>query len=327
MQRRDVLKAGLGAALAGLAGTQRSIAAREHDGSAPPVRSVPPIHDRICLFTDHVDDSGFSYQDVARMLRQLGIAGPDLTVRPGGLVPPERVTEELPKAAAAFRDEGLSIPMISTSITQADDPLARATFTAMNELGIQYYKLGYYHYHDVADWEAELAATQNAVSGLVEMGGPLGVIGGIHNHAGPTVGGVLWDLALLLNGLDADGIGSYFDPAHATVEGGNFGWKLNFERLKPRLKMLAVKDFVWEKTGGEWRMRWCPLGEGLVRWGEFFALLAKVPFDGPVSLHIEYDVGGKTPSARYDNSLAAAERDLAFLRARLDEAYGAPAGE
>jgi len=82
---------------------------------------------RICLFTDHL--ANFDYQEVATMLRQVGLSGADLTVRPGGLVKPERVVEDLPKAAAVFTANGLSIPMITTGITSARAPLARAILT------------------------------------------------------------------------------------------------------------------------------------------------------------------------------------------------------
>jgi sugar phosphate isomerase/epimerase len=81
--------------------------------------------------------------------------------------------------------------------------------------------------------------------------------------------------------------------------------------------MIAIKDFVWEKTDGQWRTRWVPLGEGMVDWTGFFQQLALTSFSGPISLHIEYDPGGATPAERFDNSLSAAQRDLKFLRERL----------
>jgi sugar phosphate isomerase/epimerase len=121
----------------------------------------------------------------------------------------------------------------------------------------------------------------------------------------------------MLSGLDSQQVGFYFDPAQATIEGGSHGWKLGLARLAPRIVMVAIKDFVWEETGGQWRTRWVPLGQGMVRWNEFFAMLAKIPFEGPISLHIEYDPGGATKAARFENSLAAAERDLKWLRERL----------
>ncbi len=279
-----------------------------------------PLSDRICLFTDHLDDHGFSYAEVARMLKDLGVAGPDLTVRPGGLVAPERAAEDLPRAAEALREHGLSIPMISTSITSAGDRVARPILATMAKLGVRYFKLGYYSYADADKWRSRLAEVRRELDGLVGLLDELGVQAGVHNHAGPTVGGALWDSWEVLQGTNPRSIGFYFDPAQATIEGGNHAWSLGFRRLSDRLKMVAIKDFVWEKVAGRWRTRWVPLGEGMVRWDEFFALLVRVPFDGPISLHIEYDPGGSTKTARYDNSLAAAQRDLKFLREHLAKA-------
>ena len=134
----------------------------------------------------------------------------------------------------------------------------------------------------------------------------------------------MWDGVELLKGLDDKHVGCYFDPMHATIEGGNFGWQLGFRKLAPRLKMVAIKDYLWEKSASGWRTRMCPLGEGMVRWSEFFKLLARVRFDGPLSLHIEYDPGGKSKAERLENSLAAARKDLVFLRKQLAAAFPKP---
>src|SRR5688572_30638828 len=170
-----------------------------------------PIQDRLCLFTDHLDDYGYPYEEIAGMLKQLGIAGPDLTVRPGGLVTPERVAEELPKAAAAFRAKGLSIPMISTGLTSADAQ-ARATLATAGKLGVGYFKLGYYDYPDAADWRKRLAAVGTSLRPLVQLARECGVQSGFHNHSGPSVGGAIWDSWELLREMDPKWIGFYFDP-------------------------------------------------------------------------------------------------------------------
>ena len=297
-----------------------TLLAREMIQPSTTGETAVPLRERICLFTDHLDDYEYSYADVARMLQQLQITGPDLSVRPGGLVLPERVTEDLPKAAAAFHDRGLSIPMISTALTSAKDPAATATFTAASKLGIRHFKLGYYRYDAVAEWRTSLENSRAQLKELLELSSKADMVAGFHNHSGPYIGGALWDSWDLLAGSDRKKIGFYFDPAQATIEGGNHGWKLGLARLAPRLVMVAIKDFVWEKDGRQWRTRWVPLGEGMVRWDEFFALLAKVPFAGPISLHIEYDPGGKTKASRFENCLAAAERDLKFLRKHLPPA-------
>jgi L-ribulose-5-phosphate 3-epimerase len=275
------------------------------------------LADRLCLFTDHLDHLGFSYAEIAGMLAPLKIAGPDLTVRGGGVVPPERVAEELPKAAAAFREAGLTIPMVTTNLTSSADPTAKPLLTALGELGIRYYKLGYYHYHSVAHWKTDLESQRKELAGLLTLGKEFGVTAGLHNHAGASIGGALWDGWEMIEPLDPELVGFFFDPGHATLEGPKHAWKLNFQRIAPRLKMVALKDFVWERTAKGWQTRWCPLGEGMVNWDEFFPLLTKASFPGPISIHIEYDPGGSTRVERIDNALAAAERDLAFVRKHL----------
>lgn len=314
ISRRNMIQAGVGT-------IATSLPVSAEDEPAPKPR---PIHERICLFTDHLDDDGFTYAEVASHLKQFGVAGPDLTVRPGGLVPPERVAEDLPKAAAAFREQGLTVPMISTGLTSARDPAARPILAAMKKLGISHFKTGYYKYDDPDHWEERISSARRELASLVVLAKDAGVCAGIHNHAGPTVGGAMWDGVELLTGLDDKHVGFYFDPMHATIEGGNFGWQLGFRKLAPRLKMVAIKDFIWEKTVSGWRTRMCPLGEGMVRWPEFFKLLARVRFDGPLSLHIEYDPGGKSKAERLENSLAAARKDLQFLRKQLAMAFPKP---
>jgi sugar phosphate isomerase/epimerase len=251
------------------------------------------------------------------MIEPLKISGPDLTVRSGGVVAPERAADDLPKVHAAFRERGMTIPMISTNLTSAEDATAKPILSTMHRLGIRYYKLGYYHYHDVSEWQVELDRHRQALAGLIALGRPLQVQAGMHNHAGATVGGALWDAWEFLKPLEAEGVGFYFDPGHATLEGPNFSWKLNLERIAPRLKMVALKDFVWERSDRGWRTRWRPLGEGMVNWPEFFQRLVRIPFSGPVSIHIEYDPGGSTRPERIDNALAAAQRDIGFVRKHL----------
>ena len=99
------------------------------------------------------------------------------------------------------------------------------------------------------------------------------------------------------------------------------GWKIATNIVLPRLKMVAVKDFRWEKTARGWEDKNCPLGEGMVDWKYFFGKLASSGFHGPISLHLEYEVPGSTTAEQEENKLAAVQRDLDFLKARVREAY------
>ncbi len=89
-----------------------------------------PLAERICLFTDHL--GGTALDEAVDTLAALGVKGPDLTVRPGGLVSPERAPLDLPRAVEAFRKRGMDVPMISTAITSAEEgrPLLRAAVEA-----------------------------------------------------------------------------------------------------------------------------------------------------------------------------------------------------
>ena len=194
---------------------------------------------KICLFTDHLAD--FDYQEVATMLRQVGVGGADLTVRPGGLVKPERVVEDLPKAAAIFKANGLSIPMITTGITSVSDSMTQTVLTIAAKLGIGYYKLGYYPYENLEAWPSRLESTQRELKKLVDLGRRLSIQAGFHNHSGPFVGGSLWDSWQILQSLDPKWIGFYFDPGQATFEGGNNAWNLGFRRISEMLNM-RVRD-------------------------------------------------------------------------------------
>jgi sugar phosphate isomerase/epimerase len=282
---------------------------------APSARFGGPL----CLFSKHLPT--LEAQPLARALKSLGFAGIDLTVRPGGHVIPERAAEDLPRFLKTVRDEGVEVPMITTALVSASEATARPILATAGAHGVALFKPGYYQYA-FADVRQELAGAAAALRGLAELGAQCGVALGFHNHAG-YIGGPVWDVVPILDALDPRFAGYYFDVRHAVVEGGDGGWRSALSAVAPRLKMIAVKDFFWEKGPKGWQQRNCPLGEGMVDWKAFYAALARSGFAGPVSLHLEYEIAGATASARQEATLAAAARDLAVLKAGLAEAYGA----
>lgn len=300
MKRRDFLTTGLVAAA----------------GSAHPQVVPTSMEDRICVFTDPFDgDVGFSYGEVAKILSEAGASGPDLTVRPGGLVSPDTVEQDLPQAYAAFQDHGLTVPMISTALTRSGSE-ARSVLGTAARLGIPYYKIGYSRYDDMRRWKETQNEVRKHLAELVELGKEYKIHAGLHNHSGAVVGGFLWDMAQLLDPLDENWISIYLDPAHSVIEGGKNGWNFSLRQTLDRVTMVGVKDFVWERVQGQWRTRWVPLGQGMVPFDEVFAILATNPFPGPISLHLEYfEPTGPTKAARIDSSIAAVLRDVRFLQA------------
>ncbi len=290
--------------------------------TSSPLASAPPggrFTGKLCLFSKPLPE--MEWDRLAKNIKRAGFDGVDLTVRPGGHVLPGRATEDLPKAVAAIRQEGLEVPMITTALTSPDDPAALPILSTAARLSIPYLKPGYYMY-DFVDVRSELEKAGREFRRLSDLCGRHGIQIGYHNHE-EYVGAPVWDMATVIERLDPKWVGYYFDPRHAVAEGGVGAWKISTNLVLHRLKMVAAKDFYWEKTPDKgWQARNCPLGEGMVDWKYFFKAIARAGFQGPISLHLEYDVPGSTKAAKEENTLAAAQRDLEFLRARVREAYG-----
>src|SRR5580658_265434 len=270
---------------------------------------TPRAAPTICLFSKHL--ATIHYADLGGVLKDLGFAGCDLTVRPGGHVEPSLAAADLYRAVESIRAEGVEVPMITTALVTANDPTARPVLGIAGRMKVPYFKLGYWPYRPADNIEARIAEVRRDVGGLVSVGRGYGMAAGFHNHSGANVGEAVWDTRAIIADLDPSWIGYYFDPCHATAEGGEAGWNIAMRMALPRIKMVALKDFYWEKVNGKWTMRMCPIGEGMVNWHEVFALLASAHFAGPLSLHLEYQPA----------DMAAIARDLAFVKKQVAAAY------
>ena len=282
--------------------------------AAPPAaaRIQPAGLPKLCIFSKHM--AQFDWKELGRKSKELGFDGIDLTVRPKGHVLPERVKDDLPRAVDAIRAAGLDVPMITTDLKSAANPAAAPTFEAARKLGIKLLKPGYWTYpRDRTVLQTNIEARQN-FQGLLKLAMQHGVALGLHNHSGAYVGAALCAYRDLLQDVDPKLAGYYFDPGHATIEGGLHVWRISLELVAPRLKMVAMKDAYWDKTNGRWRPKWVPLGEGMVDWPEVYRSFAKVAFNGPITLHVEYPV---------KDELEAIAHDLAFMKKHVAAAYNA----
>jgi sugar phosphate isomerase/epimerase len=292
------------------------VALRAHPARAAAVGVGRPL----CFFTKPLP--ALDVRTLARRVRPLGFDGLDLTVRPGGHVLPDRAALDLPRAVDAAREEGLAVPMITTALTSAGDPSARPILETAARLGIPLFKAGYYLYES-DDVRAVVERAGREFAGLVALASACGIQAGFHNHSA-YVGAALWDAARFVEPLDPKWAGYYFDPRHAFAEGGAGAWKTAARLATPRLKMIAAKDFRWAKGESGWKDENVPLGEGMVEWDAVLAILLARRFDGPLSVHLEYEPAGT--GTHEERVLAAAARDLAFLKARLAAVGAASAG-
>lgn len=272
---------------------------------------------RPCLFTKPLQNRPIG--QLPEVLRACGIDAVDLTCRTKGHVLPQRVASDLPAAHDLLAKAGIAIPMITTEITDADKGNAEAIVKTAARLGIRYLKLGYYSYADLNRIEATVAETKVRLRGVAALCEAHGVTAGFHNHCGLNVGAAMWDVHELIKDLPREAVSSYFDVRHATVEGGDGGWRIGLGLLAPRIRMVAVKDFIWSKEGkGEWRAKDVPLGKGMVHLEEALGRLRALHLAGPISLHVEHATMERSVGSEEDQrAIDAIRRDWGALKEML----------
>jgi sugar phosphate isomerase/epimerase len=274
------------------------------------------------VFSKHLQ--WLNYPELAKVAAELGFEGIDLTVRPGGHVEPARVAEELPRAVEAIRQQGLQVPLITTSITRADESFAEDILRTASALRIPFYRMGWIAYNPGLGIEQNLAEITARLKGLQTLNQRYSIHGGYQNHQGANFGSAVWDLWTVLKELDARWVGAQYDVLHATVEGAN-SWVVDFRLIHPYIRTFDLKDFRWTQTGKGMQPQVVPLGEGQVDYPRFWALVKELGPRGPLSLHFEYPLGGAENGAR---SLSvspeivkkAMKKDLETLKGWLQQA-------
>ena len=286
--------------------------------------SAAPVADRreeepvIAVFSKHLQWLPFA--DVGPVIAESGFRAVDLTVRPGGHVLPERVEDDLPRAVETLRKSGLTVPLITTAITDAGDPLTRRVLTTAKKVGVSHYRMGYWTFPANTDPLKALRDMKPRAAALAALNRELGIRGGYQNHVGTRVGGSVWDLGVLLEGIEPDGLGVQYDIRHAVAEGGE-SWPVTLRMIAPHIDTVALKDLIWAKrTDGRWEPRSVPLGEGMVNFDAYLRqLLARGPLPA-ATMHFEYpplEMDGGGDATRRRQTVEGMRRDLTRFKQLL----------
>jgi sugar phosphate isomerase/epimerase len=242
----------------------------------------------ICIFSKHLQ--WLNYRDMARLAAGIGFTGIDLTVRKGGHVLPENVKRDLPVAVEQIREAGLEVPMITTGITEADDPFTRNILETAGKLGIGKYRPGWYRYKKGRKVSDSIKHAREQLAKLQVINQANNIAASYQNHSGRYVGGSGWDLLEIIQELDPRWVGVQFDIRHAIVEGPET-WPMVLEILAPWINTIDIKDFTWD-LASKARVVNVPLGQGLVPIDSFLQNLEDLEIREDFSIHYEYPLGG-----------------------------------
>ncbi len=306
--------AGLALPLSGFEFSSKETLSR-HPLAAQTAKPNPAAKPKIAVFSKALQWT--ELEQMADMVAEAGLDGVDLTVRPGGHVEPQRVKEDLPRIAEAMKAAGKEIVMITTAINSADESFAKDIISTASQLGIGYYRMNWLSYDPKKALEENLAACKDKLEGLAALNKTHKMKAGYQNHAGTSFGSPIWDLALILREIDSPWIGSQYDIRHAVVEGAN-SWPLGFDCISAHINTIAVKDFYWGKKDGKWEAVNVPLGEGMVDFEAYFKKLQAANISVPITLHMEYDLGGAEhgyteANITQEQMVAAMKKDMEYL--------------
>lgn len=268
----------------------------------PQLRALPTL----CIYSEALK---VDYNDMGPFVQAMGFEGVELAIVPKGHIPLEGdIDLHLERAVEAMTGFDLEVPVLSTTMTSVQSTQLRTIMGWGNEMGIPILSPG--QWPNNADGMRSMVAAQREISMLAQIGRAAKMAIALHNATPNFVGSSLADLNTAIQPFDAI-VGFNFDVGYAAAYSGDALSALNI--ALPRLKMVTVRDCKWTKAAdGSQALTQCPLGEGMVDWTQFFAVLAKANFGGPITLRMEY-----APK----DELGAARKDLAFLKKQRSAAY------
>jgi len=235
------------------------------------------------------------WQSGLEVAQELGYPGIIWTVRRGAHVVPENAARDLPEIVAATRAAGLDVPMIITRIRDANEPQIESLLDTFSSLGITRYRAGTPRYDYTRDFPSQYDEFRKNLEVLEKLNAKYGVTACFHTHSSPgSLGGVGWDLWMVMRDLDPRYIGINFDIGHIVARTA-LGWRDIAIAARNHIQSISLKDVrAWfpredaEPGRWPWDREFVPPGEGMVAFDDLFEFLHATNFTGPMEVYHEY---------------------------------------
>jgi len=225
------------------------------------------------------------YERMGEELAKIGMDGIEATIRTDGHITAETAEEDVPKMVADLAKNGQKAYIAATHLLEADAATEKL-LKILKANGIERYRMNYYRYDLKGDMLQQLRDHKKKAEDLAAMNKEIGIQGLYQLHSGARlVGGMSWDLALLLEDIDPKNLGVAYDLRHFRTDSG-LSWRGALQTCRKHIQAIYVKDARWVGARSD-KLAACRLDTGFVN-QKIFENVREGLGPMPISLHMEW---------------------------------------
>lgn len=298
MERRDFLIKGA-AAMGGA-----SLVNANHHGEK--------AHSPLIVFEKPIQT--LPYDRIGEELAKMGMNGIEATIRGGGHIEPKDAEKLVPKMVADLAKNDQKAHIAATHVGEIT-PENEKFLKVLKANGITQYRMNYYRYDLKGDLLAQVEEFAKKAEELAAFNREYGMQAIYQLHSGAKLlGGMSWDLALLLKDIDPKEIGVGFDLRHVRTDSG-LSFRSAAQVLRKHIQAIYVKDAVWSGKRSD-KLKSVPLDTGFVD-QKTFENARSGQKAMPISLHMEWGKTQLYPLEEIEEALAYIARDAKILKSWL----------
>lgn len=254
------------------------------------------------------------YERMGEELAKMGLHGIEATIRKGGHIEQKDAEEEVPKMVAALAKNDQKAHIVASHVGELT-PENEKFLRVLKANGITRYRMEYYRYDLKGDLFEQIETFSKKAKELAAFNKEIGMQAIYQLHSGAKLlGGMSWDLALLLKDIDPKEIGIGYDLRHFRMDSG-LSWRAALQVARKHIQAIYVKDAIWsgERTN---KGKNVPLDTGFVD-RETFDAVRQGQEPMPISLHMEWGTSAIYPKDKVMEAVANVARDAKTLKSWL----------
>lgn len=237
----------------------------------------------IIAFEKHFQE--LDYDQMGEELAKMGVQGIEATIRKGGHIEQKDAAKEVPRMVASLAKNDQKALLVACNVSEIT-PENDEFLKILRENGINRYRMEYYRYDHSGDLLEQVKGFTRQANELAAYNKEHGMQAIYQLHSGhKLLGGMSWDLALLLQDIDPAEIGIGFDLRHFRTDSG-LSWRTALQVARKHIRAIYVKDAVWSGKRSN-KLKSVPLDTGFVD-KQTFDEVRKGQDPMPISVHMEW---------------------------------------